>query len=364
MDSDMHVQEPADLWQRYTDPAFRDRAPRGLTEGIADLRLVGPDGEPWGRRTPSRSRSGPNYRRYQEKYRPYEERGWTGRVQLDAMDEEGIDIAVLYPSRGLYALATPGMEPALAAAVARAYNDWLYDFSRADPRRLLGAGMISPFAVEDAVAEARRCVEKLGFKAVFLRPNVIDGRNWHDPYYDPLWSTLEELGVPLGFHEGANPKLGQVGDQFGENSLLRHIVCHPFEQMLALTSFCAGGALERHPRLKVAFLEGNSSWAPFLLWRMDEHWEWMGDAYATELTMAPSTYFNRQCFLSVECDELPVRSVIAEVGDGRLVFSTDFPHADAKFPRATASFLAMPLPEDSKRRILWDNCAAYYGIEG
>src|SRR4030095_11638179 len=52
-------------------------------------------------------------------------------------------------------------------------------------------------------------------------------------------------------------------------------------------SFCAGGILERHPRLRVAFLEGNCSWVPFLLWRMDEHWEWLGDIYARELTMAP-----------------------------------------------------------------------------
>jgi len=28
MDSDIHVIEPRDLWQRYMEPAFRDRAPR------------------------------------------------------------------------------------------------------------------------------------------------------------------------------------------------------------------------------------------------------------------------------------------------------------------------------------------------
>ena len=64
-----------------------------------------------------------------------------------------------------------------------------------------------------------------------------------------------------------------VGEQFGANTMLKHVYCHPVEMMLAAGSFCMGGILERHPRLRVAFLEGNCGWVPFLMWRMDEHWE-------------------------------------------------------------------------------------------
>ena len=144
--------------------------------------------------------------------------------------------------------------------------------------------------------------------------------------------------------------------------MLKHIYSHPVEQMLTAGAFCAGGILARHPRLRVAFLEGNCGWVPFLLWRMDEHWEWLGDIYARELTMAPSAYFKRQCFVSVECDEEPVKHVIDAIGDDRIVFSTDFPHGDSKFPRAVESFLRLPISDESKRKILWDNCAAYYGL--
>ena len=39
-DSDMHVLEPVDLWERYIDPPFRDRAPRmGRVDG-ADAIVV------------------------------------------------------------------------------------------------------------------------------------------------------------------------------------------------------------------------------------------------------------------------------------------------------------------------------------
>ena len=144
--------------------------------------------------------------------------------------------------------------------------------------------------------------------------------------------------------------------------MLKHVYCHPVEQMLAVGSFCLGGILERHPKLRVAFLEGNCGWVPFLLWRMDEHWERQGDVYAADLRAAPSEYFKRQCFVSVECDEEPVKYVIDAIGDDRLVFSTDFPHGDSKFPRAVEAFLQLPISEQSKRKILWDNCAAYYGL--
>lgn len=367
LDSDIHVLEPADLWQRYIDEEFKDRAPRGLTEFVGDIRMVDPDGNHWGRTHAAVSehsvRTSRTHTKYQEQFRAYAERGWTSDVELEGMDIEGIDVAVVFPSRGLYALSIPNMDSRLAAAVARAYNNWLHDFCEAEPTRLLGCGMISAFSVEDAVSEAQRCVNELGFKGVFLRPNEVNERNWHDAYYDPLWSALEELNIPLGFHEAQGSALPQVGDQFGTNSMLRHIICHPGEQMLAVISMCAGGVLERHPRLRVGFLEGNCSWLPFLLWRMDDHWEREGEVYSPELTMSPSKYFKRQCLSHVEPDEEPVKYVIDYMGNDHLMFSTDFPHNDSAFPYSVETFLKLPITDEDKRKILWDNCAHYYGIE-
>ena len=362
LDSDLHIIEPPDLWDRYIDAPFKHQAPRGFMEWVLDLRI-----EIDGKLMPANVTYAPSSRgqsalRDRERFRPFHDRNWDAPAQLDAMDVEGIDVGVIYPTRGLFAQGIDGMEPKLAAAIARAYNNWLYDFCATDPARLIGAGMISPFDVDDAVAETRRSVKELGFKGIFLRPNLVNGRNWHDPYYEPLWSELEALDVPLGFHEGLGAHLPQVGDRFGHNVMLRHIICHPAEQMLAAISFCGGGILQRHPRLRVAFLEGNASWLPFLLWRMDEHYEWLGDVYAKELTMEPSGYFKRQCFVSVECDENPVKGVADLIGVDNIVFSTDFPHPDCKYPGAVTRFLELPISESAKRAILWDNTARYYGL--
>ena len=94
------------------------------------------------------------------------------------MDAEGLDLAVLFPSRGLFVLGldsveqigADGLEPEYATAIARAYNDWMKDFCDVAPDRMFGAGMVAPHDVDGAVVEARRCVEELGFKAIFLAP--------------------------------------------------------------------------------------------------------------------------------------------------------------------------------------------------
>jgi len=365
LDSDMHCMEPADLWERYIDGPYKPFAPRGLQEYIADLRIV-IDGKTMPRHSSLRSRSNAAddpFQKRRERFREAAERGWDGGTQLAAMDTEGIDVAVVYPSRGLFAQAVDDLDPAFAAAIARAYNNWLHDYCKPDPERLLGAGMISPHDVRDAVEEARRAVEQFGFRAVFMRPNPVKGRNWHDPYFEPLWSELERLGVPLGFHEGFGPYLAQTGDRFGADLQMVHTACHPMEMMLAVISMIGGGVLARHPALRVAFLEGNCGWVPFLLWRLDEHYEVTFRRPDSPLTMKPSEYFKRQCFVSVEADEDFVKQVIEAIGDDTIVFSTDWPHGDSKYPRAVESFMKLPISDQSKRKILWDNCARYYGVK-
>src|SRR5262249_59532966 len=176
---------------------------------------------------------------------------------------EGSGVGGLYAWGGLFGWGVEDWAPAFAAAIARAYNNWLHDYCRPDPRRLLGAAMISPYDVRDAVEEARRAVEELGLRAIFVRPNPVQGRNWHDPYFEPLWDTLERLNVPLGFHEGFGPYLSQVGDRFGADLQMGHTACHPMEMMLAVISMIGGWGLERSPSPQGAVLGGRGRWVAF-----------------------------------------------------------------------------------------------------
>src|SRR5687768_2296345 len=107
-DSDMHVMEPPDLWQRYIDPEFRSKAPHGrISENVRDLGMIFPQVEPQARRTNGTPHRGRNFDKNQGIYRAHSARGWTAEVQLEAMDTEGIDVAVLFPTRGLGILTYP-----------------------------------------------------------------------------------------------------------------------------------------------------------------------------------------------------------------------------------------------------------------
>ena len=78
---------------------------------------------------------------------------------------------------------------------------------------------------------------------------------------------------------------------------------------------------------------------------------------------APSAYFRRQCWISIEPDEEPARYALDYLGNDKIVYSTDYPHGDSKFPHATEQLLRLDLSDEDRRKILWDNCAAFYGLE-
>jgi hypothetical protein len=62
--------------------------------------------------------------------------------------------------------------------------------------------------------------------------------------------------------------------------------------------------------------------------------------------------------VSVEPDEATVKQVIGFMSGRSIVFSTDYPHGDSKYPQAVDHFLKLPLSdEDRRKKILWDNCA-------
>lgn len=372
-DSDLHVMEPPDLWQRYIDPAFKHAAPIGLSEMRRDMRVKVKSRVLLrsGAVRPVRE-TGSGWRRdHDDVYAASEARGWDPPSQIAAMDAEGVDLAVLFPSRGLFVLGldsvemmgVDGLEPDYAAAIARAYNDWMRDFVAHDPQRMFGAGMVAPHDVPSAVAEARRCVEELGFKTVFLAPGCVNRRPWHHPAYDPLWSEIERLGVPLAFHGGGQTYLTpDFSLQVFDKLMMWHTFSQPLGIMTVTVSLCSGGVLERFPKLRVALLEGNCAWAPWLLHRLDEHYEWVGWHEAKDLTMRPSEYFKRNCFLSIEADEEPGRQYIEWFGDSNLVFSTDYPHGDSKFPHSVEYFAKLPISEESQRRIVGENWNRLYDI--
>jgi hypothetical protein len=100
LDSDIHIIEPPDLWARYIDAPFKHQAPRGFADWVLDLRI-----EIDGKLMPanvsySADARGRSAQHDHERFRSFHERGWSAAAQLEAMDQEGIDVGVVYPTRG------------------------------------------------------------------------------------------------------------------------------------------------------------------------------------------------------------------------------------------------------------------------
>ena len=285
-------------------------------------------------------------------------------ARLVDMDAEGIDAAVLYPTIGLGFWGIADVDAAVA--VARAYNDWLAGYCGAAPDRLYGAAMVPFQDPAAAVAELRRAREELGFVAAFVRPNPCRGRTIVDPANEPFWEAAESLGVAVAVHEGLQMAVPPLGaDRHPTNVLVLHAISHTLEQMLACAQLIGLGVLERHPALRVVFLEAGGGWAPYWLARLD-HQVPAYHRYAPGLSLLPSEYFARQCWVSFEIDEATLPALTPFVGDDRVVWGSDYPHADSTFPGAVKELLATiaPLPALSRQRILGDNAAALYGLGG
>lgn len=370
MDSDLHVMETGDVYERYLDDAYRDQMPRYMGLAATNFPWWSVQGRPippWATAEdvigPQNFLDAPTENIYNERRR----RGFDAAAALDAMDQEGIDVAVMYRTFAHMTVSIDDLEPGFAIALCRAFNDWLLDYCRADSARLLPSAILCLHDPELAAAEAERAVG-LGHVGVVLLPMPVSGRYFHDPACDVLWSTIQRLGVPLAFHGTS----GGASDDYVSNRFvglpnfrtLNHSVSFPLELMMAMGSMTVGGVLERFPSLRVAFLEGNCGWLPWWLHRLDDQWGKYGGGERTRLSALPSEYFRRQCVIGTDVDEELLAVVIDELGDDNIVVSTDYPHADGAFPHAIETFLAIErVGTESKRKILWDNCRRLYGLD-
>jgi predicted TIM-barrel fold metal-dependent hydrolase len=282
---------------------------------------------------------------------------------LQAMDREGIDVSIVFRTLGSHVIGIDGLDAELSAAVCRAFNNWLADYCRVDPERLKPAAVLPMHEVKLAAEEARRSVRELGAVALVLSNHPVNGRPWYDRYYDPLWAEAERLQVPVSFHGIQMAYQEHLGRRYKDNFALAHAAAHPVELMLALGCLLTGGVFERFSGLKAAFLEGSCSWVPWWLWCLDERVEKFGDDEKFPMKYPPSEYFRQHCYVSVDPDEEVVRYAIQAMGDDNIVISSDWPHDDSAYPRAIDSFLGLEgVSHESKRKILWDNCARLYSL--
>ncbi len=372
IDSDGHVVEPDSVWRDYSEPEYKEQLdqPGGGVQALGMMRAypgvfarletsgegghwaenIG--GETWDEE--SRSKMG----------RPG---GYDPHARLLDMDAEGIDAAVLYPT----SMLTWVEDAALFGAACRAYNNWLRDYCSAAAERLYGVGMVPLQDTDAAVAEMRRCVEVLGFKAIMLRPAAYRGKDkLNHPDYDAFWRGASELSCPIGIHPSPHGDMPNACSLLGLSEgvtdplsglALQQGLTNAFDLQMAVGLFVLGGICERHPELKVAFLEGTGGWIVPMLERFDHQFKIFG---SREQRTLPSELFARQCVISFDPDEVALAFSAEHLGADKVLWASDYPHPDAKIPGVVKELeeaVAGLLPE-SQAEVVGGSARRFYQL--
>ena len=280
--------------------------------------------------------------------------------QLAAMDQDGIDVMVLYPTAGLHVSSLH--EPDFATAVTRAYNDWLHHFCKRNPARLKFVALLAPQDPKAAAEEFERAVTERGAVAGVLPTYVPQSPDFGDTLYDPIYAAAERLGVGLGFHTGTSAD--SLGGLRFRKFLSAHTIDHPAEQMMALIATIIGGVFERFPTLNIAYLESGIGWVPYMMDRLDEEVEKRGADEAPYLTKMPSEYVTSgRIFFGIECGEKTIPDAVRWGLDNTLLYSSDYPHWDGDWPHTVKIVRdRTDLSDNTKQKMLHDNVARFYKL--
>lgn len=364
VDVDSHVEEPEEAWA-YLEQPYQDRRPFPIVG--RDLPRLGGlnafwyiDGavfpKPVGRGTlvygtPTEMRFA------REKRFSIGSQTMTDvAARLNDMDAMGIDVQVIFPTVFLQQMSEDIL---FEAALMRSYNIWMGKTCAQAPDRLKWAAIVplrDPHLAIDELHHARQ----LGASVVGLFGTVGETM-LHDRYLDPFFADVEKLGTPLGVHAGwSHPGIMRsMDDMTGARA-----VSFTLPVMMGFYSFLAGGILERHPGIKVAFLEIGAQWVPYLVQRID-HYHAADKALGYPLPVRrPARETLRECqvFFTPEADEIFLPQVAAYVGEDRLLFEGDMPHAEAREGAKDELLARTDLSETLKWKILSHNGREFLGL--
>jgi predicted TIM-barrel fold metal-dependent hydrolase len=325
---DSHFVEPRDLYRQHLPPSLADRLPR--SEKASDTEeIVHIDGKTLRRRLP-RPRTPSTAKAVLEFAEAMKQGGdgqMKGAVRLGHLDDQGVWGEVVYPSFGLwYGLID---DAHLVAEAAKVLNDYVHDELIRTSPRFVPTATLPLQSVELSIAEAQRCAE-LGFLAIFLPTEPATTQPyWNDDHWEPLWAACAEAGLVIGVHIGTDA--GGTRPYRNPGGALLNYLDTTFGGQRAAAQLVAGGALERHPDLRVLISEGGATWAPFVGDRLNEAYRQHYMFDEGRLTKLPKEYLMEQVYASFQHDETAVPAFTA-MGFRNVLFGTDYPHVEGTYP--------------------------------
>jgi len=271
---------------------------------------------------------------------------FTPEQRLQDMDAQGVDVQVISIHTPLFGYH---LDPARGRALARDVNDEIAGMTRQWPRRFAGLATLPVQDVKAAIDELERAVTVLGLKGAEL-DTVVNGENWDEPKFLPLFKAAEAMGAVLFFHpQPQHNFMMERTTRYGLFNSLGVIV----EDAIVVAILIFGGVLDACPDLKVCIAHGGGP-ACFAMGRLDRGWQVRTQA-RQHIQQPPSAYQRRLYYDSVTGNEAALRFLLDQVGADRVVLGSDWPFVPwDPSPVAWVQGLKTLTPEE-KERILWRN---------
>lgn len=284
--------------------------------------------------------------------------------RLKAMDSDGVENSVLYPTFAGFSGEIFGMlaDPDLELACVRSYNDWLIDEWASSSERFVPQCLV-PLTPVEAVAEIKRAIGRGHRGVVFPAApmNLRELPHINGPEYEPVWATCQDLDIPVCFHAGSSRELQfPVAPNLSpELAAALRSVTRPASAVFDLVNLLFSRILLRFPKLQVVFAESTIGWGTFILEYADHQYEQDHCDYE----LKPSEMFRRQCYLTGWYD--PVKINARHIGTDRIMWATNFPAANSTWPdsQTFAENCMAGTSEDERQQILWKNAARLYKLE-
>ncbi|MBI3827693.1 MAG: amidohydrolase [Candidatus Rokubacteria bacterium] len=353
--ADSHANEPADLWATRIDSQYRERLPRVIVDANGVKWRVAEGHRPDRLRTDD----------LEGEDRVRQLAGADPEQRLRDMERDGIDAEVIFPNKGLSMWATP--DPAFAMAQCRVYNEWAWETFGPYNDRMSPAAAIATGDLEASIAEVQR-VARLGFRALTLPCKPIWGAhdvehpNYNLPVFDPLWSVIQDTGLPITFHvsTGRDPRAAR-----GNGGAVINYVSHSLSPTIEpVANLCASGVLARFPRLRFATIEAGIGWVAWLLDAMDEAYRKHHFWVRPKLAKLPSEYFHEHGFASFQEDAAGLSLAEPMHLVDCFMWGNDYPHHEGTWPHSAEAIERTmgALSDASRAKILGLNAARLFGF--
>jgi len=278
---------------------------------------------------------------------------FTPEERLKDMDEQGVDVQVVSIALPLVGYH---LDPAQGRQLARDVNDEIAAMTRQWPQRFAGLATLPVQDVGAAVEELERAVQILGLKGAEL-DTVVNGHNWDEPQFLPLFKAAEAMGAVLFFHpQPQNNLVVPRIDRYGLPNSIGVIV----EDTLITATLIFGGIFDACPDLKVCIAHGGGP-ACFGMGRLDRGWQVRPEA-RIHILKPPSTYQRRLYYDCLTDSEAALRFLLDHVGADHVVLGSDWPYVGwDPSPVAWVQGLQSLTPEE-KEKILWRNLERLLGL--